>query len=187
MIDDNLKETQDRMQKTVDFLFSDLAQIRTGRANPAIVEHIKATVYDGAQELKISELGTITTQDAKTIIIQPWDGSIIAEIKKGIEIANIGLNPVIDGNLIRITLPPLSDERRKEYIKILKQKVEAARVAIRNIRRDFIEDLEKAEKDKNISEDDKFRLQDQVQKLTDQFNEKIAQVAGTKEQEIIKI
>jgi ribosome recycling factor len=175
------------MQKTLDFFNSELAQIRTGRATPALLENVKVKVYDGAQELKISEIGTITVQDTKTLLIQPFDTSIIGEIKKGIEKANIGLRPAIDGQLIRIVLPPLSDERRREYVKILKQKAEAARIAIRNIRRDFIEDLEQAEKNKEISEDDKFRLQDNIQKLTDEFNKKIADSAKAKEKELMQV
>jgi len=187
MLDQNLSQTRDRMQKTVDFLSSELVQIRTGRATPALIENIVVKVYDGAQELKVSELGTITTQDVKSLLVQPWDTSIIGEIKKGIEAANVGLTPIIDGEIIRITLPPLSDERRKEYVKILKQKVEAARIAVRNIRRDFIEDLDRAEKDKTISEDDKFRFHEEAQKITDESNKKIADTAKAKQDELMRV
>lgn len=187
MIDKALSQARDRMQKTTQFLRSEINRIRTSRATPALVENIKIEAYGGSTELKISELGTISTQDSKTIIIQPFDASIIGEIKKGIQKSNIGLNPVIDNQVIRITLPPLSDERRKEFVKLLRQKSEAARIAIRNIRRDFIDQIEQAEEKGEISEDDKFRLQEEIQKFTDEFNGEIAQMTRIKEQELMKV
>jgi len=187
MLEENLKDAQSRMRKTFEFLESELVKLRTGRATPALIENIKVKVYDGSQELKIAELGTITTQDAKTLVIQPFDISIISQIEKGIQAANIGVTPAVDGELIRISLPPLSDERRKEYVTIVKQKAEAARIALRNIRRDFIEILDRAEKDKEISEDDKFRFHEQAQRVTDDFNQQIAELVRKKEQEIMQV
>ncbi len=143
----DFSETKLRMEKSLQVLKEEIASIRTGRATPALIENVLCSVYQGTQNLRIKELASVTVSDPQTLAVQPWDGSIIGEIKQGILAANIGLTPVVDGGVIRIAIPALTGERRQEYIKLLRQKSEEARVAIRNIRRDKMvhlrEDFEK--------------------------------------------
>lgn len=183
----SLSLTQQKMQKALEFLKNDLATIRTSRATPALIENLEVSVYGGTQKLKIQELGTITVVDAKTLVISPWDQSIINEIQKGILAANIGLNPVVDGEIIRITIPPLTEERRQEYVKLLKQKLEAARIVIRQIRKDFLIDLKRIAESGEISEDERKRQEEELQKITDQFNIQIEEMGERKEEELMRV
>ncbi len=176
-----------KMQKALDFFKNDLVMIRTGRATPALIENVKVKVYGGAQEMRIAELGTITTLDVKTLVIAPYDKSILEEISKGIMAANIGLTPVVDGEIIRISLPSLSEERRQEYVKLLKQKTEAARIAIRQIRREQMADIRRAFEAEEIAEDEKKFQEKSLQDLTDKMNSYIEEISQTKEKELMAI
>lgn len=187
MIEPILQQTRDHMKKAIEVTTNDLSSIRSGRATPALVEHIVVTVYDGTQHLKLMELATITTMDAKTIVISPFDPSVIGEIARGIEAANTGLSPVVDGEIIRITIPPLSEERRQEYIKLARVKLEAGRVMIRQIRQGAMKDLQKLEADNEISEDEVKHAQRQIQELTDEVIADIDGIGQRKETELLQV
>ncbi len=166
---------------------ADVAGLRTGRATSALVEDLRVAVYGGAQRLKVNELGTITTPDTQTVVIDPWDKSIIGEIRKGIEAANIGLNPSIDGEIVRITLPPMTTEDREKYVKLLHTKIENGRIMIRQIRGDSMKDIKDAYESKEVSEDEKFNLEKVLQKITDEFVERLERIGKAKEEEILQI
>ncbi len=187
MIDSVTSQVRDRMKKAIEVTSNDLASIRSGRATPALVEHIVVTVYGGTQHLKLMELATITTMDAKTIVIAPYDPSVITEIAKGLEAANTGLSPVVDGDIIRITIPPLSEERRQEYIKLAKTKLEAGRVMVRQARQMGMKDLQKLVADKTISEDEEKHGERMVQELTDEIIADIDAIGSRKEAELLQV
>lgn len=176
-----------RMQEVLDLVSTDVASIRTGRATPALVEDLPVTVYGGAQKLKVNEVGTITAPDAQTIIIDPWDKSIIGEIKKGLESANIGLNPSLDGEIIRIVLPPMTTEDREKYVRLLHVKIENGKVMIRQVRGDAMKAVQKAFEAKELSEDEKFGSEKRIQEKTDDFVVKIESIGKAKEEEILQI
>ncbi len=178
-------ETKVAMQKSVDFFRGEIASIRTGRAVPALIENIVCNAYGGASKLTVKELGSITVADPQTLVVQPWDLSTIGEIRQGILAANVGLNPVIDNNIIRIVFPPLTTERRQEYVKLLRQKMEETRIAIRNIRQEKRKKIEESFENKEISEDEKYRAEEELQKITDEFVEKIEEIGAKKEAEIM--
>src|SRR3990167_6458870 len=145
MIDPVTNQARDQMKKAIEVTHTDLSSIRSGRATSALVENIIISVYGGSQKLKVKELATITTMEAKTIVIAPFDPSIIAEIERGLQEANAGFTPVVDGEIIRITLPPLSEERRQEYIKLARTKLEAGRIMVRQVRAEAMKHLKKLE------------------------------------------
>ena len=176
-----------KMNEVLDLVVSDIFSIRTGRATPAIVEDLEIEAYGGQQKLRINELGTITTKDNKTIIIDPWDKSIIGEIRQGILSANIGLNPGIDGEIIRISLSPLTTEDREKYVKLLGTKLENGKVMIRQIRGDAMKDIRSTFEDKDLSEDEKFNEEKKLQELTDNYIEKIEEAGQAKKQELLQI
>lgn len=185
MIERILKDVDSRMQKTINALTHELSTIRTGRASPALVEHIKADYHGIATP--INQMASISTPEPRLILIQPWDKSTLKEIEKAILKSDIGLNPSNDGNVIRITLPPLTEERRKELIKVVHKRLEDARIALRNLRRDGLEELRKAEKNKEISQDDLLRASDKLQKLIDSYIEKVDKAGKIKESEILEV
>ena len=185
MID--LSEAQIKMQKALEIIRGDLQTIRTGRATPALVENVIVSVYGGTQKLRIMELGTIATSDSRTLVIMPFDPSIIEEINKGLQVANIGLTPVLDGEVIRISIPSLTEERRQEYLKLAKQKLEMGRIMIRQIRHGAMEDIKKTLENKEISEDDQKRLEKNLQTLTDELMAEIDEIGRAKEQELLQI
>jgi ribosome recycling factor len=174
-----------RMQQVVDLVTTDIGGIRTGRAAPSLIEDLQVAVYGGQQKMKINELSTITAPDTQTLVIEPWDKSVIGEIKQGIMTANIGLNPSIDGELIRISLPPLTTEDRAKYVKLLSTKIENGRVMIRQIRGDTMRDIKKGFEDKEITEDEKFQQEKRLQESTDEFIEKIEKLGENKKQELL--
>ncbi|TSC53885.1 MAG: ribosome recycling factor [Microgenomates group bacterium LiPW_16] len=184
---DKLLEVRQKMGKALEVIRQDLATIRTGRATPALVENVILSVYEGTQKLKMAELATISTSDPRTLVITPFDPSIIEEINKGILEANIGLTPAIEGQLIRITIPPLSEERRQEYIKLAKSKLEAGRIMIRQIRHDFMSDLKRKFEAKEISEDDRRRQEKDLQELTDKYIAEIDDLGRRKEEELLQV
>jgi ribosome recycling factor len=185
MIEELLKETDSKMQKTLSILTHELATIRTGRATPGLVEHIKVE-YHGVST-PVNQIASISTPDAKMIVIQPWDRTSARDIEKAILKSDLGLNPTNDGNVIRIAIPPLTEERRKDLIKAIHKRLEETKVILRNIRRDAIDKLRKAEKNKEISEDQFNRSTDQFQKLIDGHIEKVNQVGKDKETEILEV
>ena len=176
-----------KMQEVIGLVITDISSIRTGKATPALVEELSVSVYGGQQEMKVNELATISTTDAQTLIIEPWDKSIIGEIKKGIESANIGMNPSIDGEIIRITLPPLTTEDREKYIKLLSSKLESGKVMIRQVRRDALKEIRVQYEDKQVSEDEKFNQEKKLQDITDEYVGKIDEAGETKKKELLQI
>ena len=178
------KEAEARMAKAVEALKRELASLRAGRATPALLERIQAEYY--GTMTPINQLGSITTPDPRTLVIQPWDKSALGSIEKAIQKSELGLNPVSDGNVIRITLPPLTEERRKELVKETKKFGEEAKVAIRNIRRDANDEIKKKEKTE-ISEDESRRHQEDVQKLTDRYVAEVDKILAAKEKEILEV
>lgn len=183
----DLTEAQGKMLKALEIIRGDLGTIRTGRATPALVENVVVAVYGGTQKLRIMELGTITTSDSRTIVIMPFDLSIIEEINKSLQVANLGLTPVLEGDVIRISIPALSEERRQEYLKLAKQKLEMGRIMIRQIRHAAMDEIKKTLEAKEISEDDQKRLEKNLQTLTDELMAEIDEIARKKEEELLQI
>jgi ribosome recycling factor len=185
MIDDWLRDAEQRMDKSVEALHKDLSSIRTGRATPALVDRLQVDYYGAPTPLQ--SLAGITAPEARLLVIQPYDRSAIGAIEKAIQKSELGLNPANDGTMIRIPIPPLTEERRKEFVKVVKQKAEQARVAIRNIRRDEVENIRKIEKDGEVGSDELDRGLAQIQKITDRFVARVDEVAHKKEQEILEV
>jgi ribosome recycling factor len=185
MLDELFADLNSRMQKAVDGLARELATIRAGRATPALLDNV-VVEYQGTT-LPLQQLATMSVPDANLIIIQPWDRTSLRDIEKAILTANIGLNPANDGNVIRVVIPPLSEERRKELVKFVSKKVEERRIAIRNIRRDGIEKLRQMEKDKDISEDELKNSSKKIDQLTEASIENVGAVGQGKEKEILEI
>ncbi|MDD5312937.1 MAG: ribosome recycling factor [Dehalococcoidia bacterium] len=185
MIEKILKNADLKMKKTVEALSKELAGIRTGRASPALVEHIKVDYYDTVTP--IIQLASISVPDPRTIMIQPWDRNIIQSIEKALLKSELGLNPNSDGNAIRISIPTLTEERRKELIKVVHKRLEESRISIRNIRRETIDELKQSEKNKEISQDQDIRATEQLQKLTDSYIDAVNHVGKEKEAEILEV
>ncbi|OGH12479.1 MAG: ribosome recycling factor [Candidatus Levybacteria bacterium RIFCSPHIGHO2_01_FULL_36_15] len=186
-MDPTTNQARGKMQKAFEVLHHDFATVHIGKANPSLVENILVTAYGEAQKFKLLELATIHVQDPKTIVITPFDQSIIADIQKGIYEANLGLSPAVNANIIRINLPPLTEERRKELVKLVSQKAESGKVMIRQIRHEAMEDIKKRGEGNSISEDDVTRLEKEVQRVTDEFIEKIDTLRHNKEEELMSI
>ena len=179
-----LKEAEKKMKKTIEDLIEDFAQIRTGRATPALVEDILVEAY--GQKMPLKQLASISIPEARLIVIDVWDKSNLESVEKAIQSSGRNLTPQNDGKVIRITLPELSEEQRKEYVKVARQKAEEHRVAIRNIRRHVNEELKK-KKEKGLPEDDYYRLTEEVQKLTDKYIKEIDQLLRKKEEDILRV
>lgn len=185
MIERILTDANGKMQKAVDALTRDLGGIRTGRASPALVEHVRVDYHGVVTPL--NQIASISIPEAKMILIQPWDRSSIRTIEKSILTSDLGLNPTSDGTFIRIPIPPLTEERRKELLKLVHKRLEEARIELRNFRRDGIERLRQAEKNKEISQDQHTRASDQLQKLIDNFIYRINSIGQEKEKEIMEV
>ena len=185
MIDPTLLAVDGRMQKAIEALKRELNTIRTGRATPALVEYIKVDAYGVSTPL--NQIATISVPEAKQLVIQPWDRSTLASIQKAILQSDLGLNPINDGTSIRLVIPPPTEERRKDLVKVVRRRVEEARVTIRNLRRDAMEELKRLESEKEISQDESKRALDRLQKLTDSFINKANEVGQDKEAEIMEI
>jgi len=177
-------EIKKKIEKVLDILKGDLATIRTGRATPALIEGVVISAYGGSTKLKVMELATVAVTDSHTIVLTPFDISIIHEIQKGIEAANVGFTPVVDGNVIRISIPALSQDRREELIKAMKHKLENGRIMVRQVRHEAMEIIKK---DYEGREDDIKRLEKEVQKLIDETMETIEEWGRRKEQELLQI
>ena len=180
-----LKETEQRMSKAIDALTRELAKLRAGRANPSLLDRITVEYY-GA-DTPLNQLATISVPEARLLLIQPFDKSSIANIERAIQMSDLGLTPSNDGIVIRISIPPLTEERRKDLVKLVKRAGEEAKVAVRNVRRDANDDLKKLQKDGEMTEDELRRSTDDVQKLTDKTIVKVDEVAEKKEKEIMEV
>ena len=167
----------------LDFYKNDIASIRTGRATPSLVEDVIVDAY--GQRMHIKELATITAPEPRSLLIQPWDKGVLSAIEGAIRKSELGLNPVVDGQVIRLNIPALTEERRKEFIKLLKQKTEESRVKIRRVREEIWNKVQAMEREHAISEDDKFKTKDDLQKLVDDYNKKIEELETRKEQELL--
>ncbi|MFZ6644320.1 ribosome recycling factor [Undibacterium sp. TJN25] len=179
------KNTEQRMQKSIETLKSDLSKVRTGRAHTGILDHVQVDYYGSPTH--ITQVANVTLIDARTIGVQPWEKKMISAIEKAIRDADLGLNPSTQGDMIRVPTPPLTEERRKEMVKLVKTEGEDSKIAIRNIRRDANESLKKLLKDKACSEDDERRAQDDVQKLTDKFVSEVDKLLAEKEKEVLTV
>jgi ribosome recycling factor len=178
------KDAESRMQGAIDTLVREFAGVRTGRASTALVEGIRVDYYN--TPTPISQVASLSVPDPRTLLIQPWDASLVSKIEKAIQKSDLGLTPANDGKLIRLSLPPLNEERRKQLAKAVGKLAEEARVAVRNIRREANDKLRALAKDKKISEDDEKRGEAEIQKLTDRFTQRIDELLGKKEQEILE-
>ena len=177
--------TEQKMLKSVESLKHDLAKIRTGRAHTGLLDHIQVEYYGSM--VPLAQVANVGLGDARTITVQPWEKKMISAIEKAIRDADLGLNPSTQGEMIRVPTPPLTEERRKEMVKLVKTEGEDAKIAIRNIRRDANESLKKLLKDKACSEDDERRAQDDVQKLTDKFVSEVDKLLAEKEKEVLTV
>lgn len=185
MIDDLLKEIEARMKKAEEVLQADLATIRTGRASPALVEKLRVDYYGTPTPL--NQLAAISVPEPRLMIIRPYDPTSLSEIEKAILKSDLGLTPLNDGKVIRLPIPRLTEERRQELVRVVGRRVEEARVAIRNCRRDGLQDLKEMEKEKLISEDEHYRAREDMQKLTDKYVERVDEVGRAKEEEIKEV
>jgi ribosome recycling factor len=181
----SLTSADPKMRKSLEAVQRELVTIRTGRASPALIEHVKVD-YAGSV-LPLNQLASITTPNASMLIVQPWDKTSMNIIEKAILKSDLGLTPINDGRMIRINIPPLSEERRQELLKVVRRRIEEGKIAIRNIRRDALEELKTQEKDKEVSQDEFKQLQNQLQKLTDAFTIRIEQAGKDKEKEVMEV
>ncbi|MCA9385918.1 ribosome recycling factor [Candidatus Dojkabacteria bacterium] len=179
------KELEGKIESTLQFLRDELKKIKSGRANPSIVEDILVEAYGDMQPIK--NVATISVADPQLLTVQPWDKSLVEPISKGIQEANIGINPAVSGDLIRLPLPQLTEERRVEYVKLMKEKLEEARIAVRAVRKDVLVGLQNKEKDGDMGEDDLNRMEKHVQNVVDKANEEIEEIGTHKEEELMKV
>ncbi|MCL6625604.1 MAG: ribosome recycling factor [Alicyclobacillus shizuokensis] len=185
MLEDIVKSAQDRMHKTIEALKRDLATVRAGRATPAMLDKVMVEYY-GAQ-MPVNQVSTVSVPEPRQLVITPWDKGMLSEIEKAIQKSDLGLNPMNDGSVIRLVIPPLTDERRQELTKVVRRMAEEARVAIRNVRRDANDDLKRTEKAGEVSEDQVRRGMDRIQQLTDRFVVEVDKMLEVKERELKEI
>lgn len=183
--DEILLETEEGMEKAADYMTHEFQGVRTGKASPALVENIQVEAYGATMQLK--QLALITTPEPRLLVIQPFDASTVKDIEKALKESKIGINPAVDGKIIRLPIPQLSEERRKDLVKTVKQMAEEARVRVRSARRDGIEETKKAEKNGELTEDGRRDAEAEVQKLTDQYVKKIDDAVTAKEADIMKV
>ena len=181
----DLKDAEAKMQKCVESTRSEFASIRTGRATPALLDRLHVEAYGAAVPLK--QVASVSVPDARSLVITAFDRNTVGDIRKAIEKSDLGLTPNVDGNAIRLSIPPLNEERRKDLVKVVKKKAEDGKVAVRNVRHKAHDDLKSQLKDHKITEDEGKRLQDQLQKLTDKFVKDIDQLVAAKEKEILEV
>jgi len=185
MIEDVLKDAERRMKKSAESLQEELTRVRTGRAHPSLLDHVTVNYY--GTETPLNQVATIHAQDARTLAIQPWEKKLVPDIEKAILNSDLGLNPVTSGDVIRIPLPPLTEERRRELIKVVRGEAENTKVAIRNIRRDANHHLKELLKEKDITEDEDRRAEERVQKLTDKWVSEVDKLLAAKEEELLTV
>ena|ERR1041385_5072076 len=185
MVKEILKQTEDKMHKAVEVVRQELIKIRTGKATTALLDGIKVEYY--GSNVPLNQVANVSVLDVHTISIQPWDKNMVGPIEKAIIAANLGLNPVADGQVVRVPIPPLNEERRKELVKLVKKFAEEGKVATRNVRRDGIEHLKKSEKAEHFSEDERKRAETDVQKMIDKYIKEIDNLVVLKEKEIMEV
>ena len=185
MVDDTFSQAEAKMKKTVEALRSHLNSIRTGRASPALVEHLRVEYYD--TEMPLNQLANISAPEARTLVIQPWDRGAIRAIEKAIQHSELGLNPNNDGQVIRLNIPQLTEQRRKELVRLVKKEVEEQKVSLRNIRRDALGELKRLENDKQISEDQHKRAQDRLEQLVAKYVKELDNLGQAKEHEVMEV
>lgn len=185
MIEEIIEDAELRMGKSVDALHTDLAKIRTGRAHPSLLDHVTVDYYGSATPL--SQVANISVEDSRTLSISPWEKDMVGAIEKAIMKSDLGLNPATAGTIIRIPMPQLTEERRRDLVRVVKQEAEGGRVAIRNIRRDANSDFKDLLKEKEISEDDARHAEERVQKLTDSYVTKVDEALAVKEKELMEV
>lgn len=185
LVDDVLRDTENRMRKAAEALRANLTTIRTGRASPALVENLKVEVYGSMMPL--NQLATISAPEPRLLVIRSWDPNSTQPIERAIMKSDLGLTPNTEGQIIRLSIPRLTEERRQELVRLVSRRVEEGRVAIRNARRDGLEDLRELENEKMISEDEFYRAREELQELTDRYNERIVEIGAAKEEEIMEI
>lgn len=180
-----IKDADSRMRKSIDSFKTEISKLRTGRAHPGILDHIRIDYY--GNEMPLSQVANINVTDARTLTIVPWEKGMVQAIEKAIINSDLGLNPATAGTVIRVPMPPLNEERRKELIKVVRHEAETARVSVRNLRRDANTELKELLKKKEMTEDEERRLADEVQKLTDKFVAEVDQLTTTKEADLMAI
>lgn len=185
MLDDIKKDASERMQKCVGAFRNELKRLRTGRAHPSLLEHIRVEYY--GNEVPLNQAANVALEDARTITVTPWEKTMVQAIEKAIMKSDLGLMPNTAGTVIRVPMPPLTEERRRDLTKVVRHEAENARIAVRNVRRDVMSDLKELVKEKLVSQDDDRRAQDEIQKLTDKHVAEIDQVLAEKEKELMQI
>jgi ribosome recycling factor len=185
MLDDIKKDALTRMGKCVIQFQADLKKMRTGRAHPSLIEHLKVDYY--GSDVPLQQVASIAVEDGRTLVVSPWEKGMVQPIEKAIHKSDLGLNPMTAGTIIRIPMPPLTEERRREFTKVIRQDAEGARVSVRNVRRDVMSDIKEALKEKLISQDDERRAETDIQKLTDKHVADIDQMLAAKEKEIMQV
>jgi ribosome recycling factor len=185
MINDIKKDAATRMGKSIDALKNELSKLRTGRAHTSLLDHITVTYY--GNEVPLNQVANINVADARTLSVTPWEKNMVADVEKAIRSSDLGLNPATSGTVIRVPLPPLTEERRRDMIKVVRAEGEGARVAIRNIRRDANQEFKNLLKEKEITEDEERKAQDEIQKLTDKYISEVDKVLEEKEKDLMEI
>lgn len=185
MIDEIIKDAEVRMGKSIDSLHTEFSKIRTGRAHPSLLDQIQVDYYGSATP--INQVANVTIEDSRTLVVTPWEKDMVAKVEKAIMGSDLGLNPATAGTVIRIPMPPLTEERRRDLVKVVRHEAEQGRVAIRNIRRDANSDFKDLLKEKEISEDEEHKAEENIQKLTDTYVAKIDQVLTDKEAELMEV
>ncbi len=185
MLDDIKKDARERMAKCVQTFQSDMKKLRTGRAHPSLIEHLKVDYY--GNDTPLNQVANIAVEDGRTLVVSPWEKSMVQAIEKAIHKSDLGLNPMTAGTIIRIPMPALTEERRRDITKVLRQDAEGARVAVRNVRRDVLQDIKELLKEKLISQDDEKRAEVEVQKLTDKHIADIEAALAAKEKEVMQV
>jgi ribosome recycling factor len=185
MYQEIINRLKPNLDKTIEYLKDELAGLQVGRATPALIEDLEVECY--GQKMPLKQLAAIQTPEPRLIIVRPWDKDILKNIEKAISQSRLGLSPVVDEELIRLKIPPLSEERRRDLVKILQEKVEECRISIRRQREEVWKEIQELERKKEISEDDKFRAKDELQKVIDDYNKKVEEMKEKKEEEIMKV
>jgi len=185
MLDDIKKDAVARMAKCVQTFQADLKKLRTGRAHPSLIEHLKVDYY--GSEVPLQQVASISVEEGRTLVVSPWEKSSVQAVEKAIHKSDLGLNPLTAGTVIRINMPPLTEERRRDLMKVVRHDAENARIAVRNVRRDVMADIKEMLKEKLVSEDDERRAEVEVQKLTDKYIAEIDHALAAKEKEIMQV
>lgn len=182
-----LNPLKDKMIKALEIVRQDMATVRTGRANPQLIENVIIPAYGGSSRMRLKELATITSGDSRMLVVSPFDPTITQEIVKGIQEANIGLNPISEGKLIRITIPALTEERRQEYLKLVKAKAEGGKIMVRQVRHDAMSLLKRQNENDEVDEDTKSRIEKRIQELTDEMIVEVDALLKRKEEDLMKL